>query len=259
MDRQQIPSGQYDAVLIDEGHDFRPEWLKLVVQMINPNTNSLLLLYDDAQSIYQKKLNFSFKSIGIQAPGRTTILRINYRNTREIHDFATEFARKVLVQKDADEDNIPNLTPVSAGRQGSKPMVIKLPNLPDEAAFIAAKLLEAHTQGLAWKEMAVLYPHWESTGRELCRALIDAKIPFVGKEGISFDERKDRVKLLTFHGSKGLEFSLVAVAGGDVLSRLDQVDEQEMKLFYVAMTRATSQLIVTVLAENTADTERLPA
>ena len=149
VDRQMIPAGQYDAVLIDERHDFRPEWLKLVVQMINPKTNSLLLLYDDAQSIYDanKKMNFSFKSVGIQAAGRTTILRINYRNTQEIHDFATEFARRVLVQKDADEDSIPMLTPVSAGRHGSKPVVVKLPSIKDEADFIAAKLLEANQQG----------------------------------------------------------------------------------------------------------------
>jgi superfamily I DNA and RNA helicase len=31
VDRKLIPSGQYEAVLIDEGHDFKPEWFKLVV------------------------------------------------------------------------------------------------------------------------------------------------------------------------------------------------------------------------------------
>jgi superfamily I DNA/RNA helicase len=81
---QPIPSGQYQAVLIDEGHDFAPEWLKLVTQMVDPATNSLLVLYDDAQSIYERARSkqFSFKSVGIQAQGRTTILKINYRNTR---------------------------------------------------------------------------------------------------------------------------------------------------------------------------------
>jgi superfamily I DNA/RNA helicase len=62
-------------------------WLKLVTQMVDPATNSLLVLYDDAHSIYertQKSKNFSFKSVGIQAQGRTTILKINYRNTRQI-------------------------------------------------------------------------------------------------------------------------------------------------------------------------------
>jgi hypothetical protein len=48
VERSQIPSGQYQAVLIDEGHDFAPEWLKLVVQMVDPTTNSLLVLFDDA-------------------------------------------------------------------------------------------------------------------------------------------------------------------------------------------------------------------
>jgi TRAP-type mannitol/chloroaromatic compound transport system permease large subunit len=31
VERKQIPSGQYQAVLLDEGHDFRPEWFKLLI------------------------------------------------------------------------------------------------------------------------------------------------------------------------------------------------------------------------------------
>lgn len=251
VDRKMIPAGQYDAVLIDEGHDFRPEWLKLVVQMVNPQTNSLLLLYDDAQSIYdkEKKRNFSFKSVGIQAPGRTTILRVNYRNTQEIHDFATEFARRVLVQKDADEDGIPMLTPVSAGRHGTKPVVVKLPTIRAEAEFIVSRLVEANAQGMPWSSMAVLYRHWQPMGQELFTALMAAKLPFSGKQKISFSEKSNRIKLLPFHSSKGLEFPVVAVSGGDMLSTLKTADEHEMKLLYVAMTRATSQLIVTVVSD----------
>jgi len=43
-------------VLIDEGHDFEAEWLTLIMPMINPEMNSLLMLYDDAQSLYKKKI-----------------------------------------------------------------------------------------------------------------------------------------------------------------------------------------------------------
>jgi len=109
VERRQIPSGQYLAVLIDEGHDFRPEWLKLVVQMIDPASNSLLLLYDDAQSIYERRATreFSFKSVGIQAQGRTTILKINYRNTRQILQVANLIAGDVLQPEDKGEDGIP--------------------------------------------------------------------------------------------------------------------------------------------------------
>ena len=88
-----IPRGQYGAILIDEGHDFKQEWLRLVVDMVDPDSNSLLLLYDDTQSIYKQKngLGFVLKDVGIEAQGRSTILKLNYRNTAEILRFAFDF------------------------------------------------------------------------------------------------------------------------------------------------------------------------
>lgn len=249
VDRKQIPSGQYDAILIDEGHDFRPEWLKLVVQMVNPHTNSLLVLYDDAQSIYDthKKGKFSFKSVGIQAQGRTTILKVNYRNTREILDFAAAFARQLLTQEDADEDGIPRIAPVSAGRKGTKPLLVKLPTMRSEADEIARRLVEAHRKGVAWRDMAVLY--WDRQDKdELFRALKEQHIYVVGKQSISFSGDDAKVRFLTMHGSKGLEFPLVAIMGGRIVKRA-QTDEETARLLYVAMTRATSLLVMTASGE----------
>jgi Nuclease-related domain/UvrD-like helicase C-terminal domain/AAA domain len=246
VDRSMIPSGQYDAVMIDEGHDFRPEWFKLVVQMVNPQTSSLLVLYDDAQSIYDthKKGKFSFKGVGIQAQGRTTILKVNYRNTREILDFAAEFARQLLTQEDADEDGIPRLAPLSAGRRGTRPLLVKLPTICDEADEIAKRLKEAHQKGIAWKDMAVLY--WDSRDKdELFRALKSQHIYVVGKNSITFDKDDTKVKFLTIHNSKGLEFPLVAIMGGRITEQA-KTDVETAKLLYVAMTRATSQLVLTV-------------
>ncbi|MCX7256149.1 MAG: AAA family ATPase, partial [Polaromonas sp.] len=98
VEAEQIPSGQYQAILIDEGHDFAPEWLKLITRMVDPATNSLLLMYDDAQSIYERSRSkqFSFKSVGIQAQGRTAILKVNHRNTRQILHTASLIAADLL-------------------------------------------------------------------------------------------------------------------------------------------------------------------
>jgi len=98
VEKSQIPRAQYGAVLIDEGHDFEPEWLQLITQMVDPDTDSLLLLYDDAQSIYKKHkaMDFSLSSVGIKARGRTTVLKLNYRNTREILEFAYKFAKEFI-------------------------------------------------------------------------------------------------------------------------------------------------------------------
>ena len=244
VERGQIPRGQYDAVLIDEGHDFKPEWLKLVTQMVNPDTRSLLVLYDDAQTIYErrKKREFSFKSVGIQAPGRTTILRLNYRNTKEILDFATQVARDALDASDAGEDGVPLIRPVSAGRAGARPIVINLPSLGEQAGEIAARLKQANVSGTAWRDMAVLYRHYEPDCKVVRAACRKLGIPVTWKDQVSFGAAQDTVKMLPFHSSKGLEFPLVAIAG--VKLEADAHNTDERRLLYVAMTRATQTLIV---------------
>lgn len=175
VDRSQIPSGQYVAVLIDEGHDFQPKWFKLVVQMVDPTTNSLLVLYDSAQSIYEKqkkRRDFSFKSLGIQAQGRTTILRINYRNTRQILDLANKVAAGILQPDATDDDGAPLLQPLSCGRDGQAPMVIRLPSVKDELRTIRQLLASAHAEGHAWGDMAILcrrHDLMDACGRELAK------------------------------------------------------------------------------------------
>ena len=245
VDRKFIPAGQYDAVMIDEGHDFRSEWLKLVVQMVNPQSNSLLVLYDDAQSLYdtRKKGKFSFKSVGVQAQGRTTILRVNYRNTKEILDFASVFVQQLLTQEDADEDGIPRLSPVSAGRHGTKPLLVKFPTIHEEADEIAKRLREAHDKGIPWRDMAVLY--WDAQeSNELYRAFCDIGIPFVGKEKLKFSSQQDRVSFLSYYSCKGLEFPLVGILGGRIIEQA-KTNADAAKQLYVGMTRATSLLVMT--------------
>ena len=151
LDRKQIPSGQYQAVLIDEGHDVAPEWLRLVTQMVGPSTNSLLVLFDDAQSIYERSRanQFSFKSVDIQAQGRATILKINDRNTWQILQTASLIAKDLLTADDKDDDGISLLKSISCWRDGEAPLIIRLPNLRAEATKIADLLNAAYQEGHA--------------------------------------------------------------------------------------------------------------
>jgi superfamily I DNA/RNA helicase len=244
--RGQIPSGQYLAILIDEGHDFQPEWLKLVTQMVDPTTNSLLLLYDDAQSIYERRRSkeFSFKSVGIQAQGRTTILKINYRNTRQILQTANLIAAEFLTPEDKDDDGIPLLRPVSCGREGQGPMVIRLPTLRDEARKVAEQLAAAHQEGHAWGDMAVICRHYEEMD-ECANALEYGKLPHqVRRKSGSYDPEADNIKVFTMHACKGLEFPVVALVGAGQMP--GEEAEEDARLFYVAATRATHSLLITV-------------
>ena len=246
VDRRQIPSGQYQAVLIDEGHDFAPEWLKLVVQMVDPATNSLLVLYDDAQSIYERaqKKNFSFKSVGIQAQGRTTILKINYRNTRQILQTASLVAADLLTAEDQDDDGVPLLKPVSCGREGEAPIIIRLPTLREEAWQVADLLAAAHQEGHAWGDMAVLCRHYGEM--DLCADVLRRRhLPHqVRKRAGDFDPAADTIKVMTLHASKGLEFPVVALVGVGHMPAEGEDEREEARLFYVGATRATQRLVI---------------
>ena len=264
VDRGHIPTGQYLAVLIDEGHDFAPEWLKLVTQMVDPTTNSLLVLYDDAQSIYERgrKKNFSFKSVGIQAQGRTTILKINYRNTRQILQTANAIAGDLLTAEDRDDDGIPLVKPVSCGRDGPEPIVIHLPTLPEQAAKIAELLQGAHADGFAWGDMAVLCR--DAKARDLCASTLAKRgVPVQNRLGPGdYDPLANSVKVMTMKVSKGLEFPVVAIPGverlehmgaeatepGEGAQALAEAEAQARgdaaRALYVAATRATQRLVL---------------
>lgn len=246
VERKQIPSGQYQAVLIDEGHDFQPEWLKLVTQMVDPTTNSLLVLYDSAQDIYgkSKARGFSFKSVGIQASGRTAILRINYRNTRQILQTANVVAAKFLSPEEQDDDGVPVVRPVSCGREGEEPLIVRLPKASDEAAKIADLLANAHEEGYAWGDMAVLCRK-QAQMEEIDRLLKRRKLPHqLRKSSGDFDPLADTIKVMTMHGSKGLEFPVVALCGVGQMPGNGEDEKEEARLLYVAATRATQRLVI---------------
>ncbi|MBC7706148.1 MAG: NERD domain-containing protein [Rhodoferax sp.] len=248
VDRQQIPSGQYQAILIDEGHDFQPEWLRLVTQMVDPTTNNLLLLYDDAQSIYERARSkqFSFKSVGVQAQGRTTILQINYRNTRQILQTASLIAADLLTQDDTDDDGIPLLKPISCGRDGQQPLIIRLPTLRDEANKMAELLSDAHQEGHAWGDMAVICRDY-ATMDECAQALKDRKLPHqVRKRAGDYKPNVDKINVLTMRVSKGLEFPVVMLPGVGQMPAAGEDEKEEARVFYVAATRATHRLVIGV-------------
>jgi superfamily I DNA/RNA helicase len=243
-----VPGGQYTALLVDEAHDFEDAWLRMATRLVDPATNSLLVLYDDAQSIYQKKRRrFNFASVGIEARGRTSILRVNYRNTAEVLALAMHCARGLLAARDeAGGGDIELVQPASAGRRGAMPVLLQAGSERDEADLVAERIVQALAAGRAPSDIAVL-----------CRAKFLMK-PFeaaLARRGVPcqsmnaqafrrFDWARPSVKLLTLHSAKGLEFPLVFVAGLQVMPMRDETPDDAARLLYVAMTRATHELVL---------------
>ncbi|MFP3405158.1 3'-5' exonuclease [Pseudomonas sp. SIMBA_065] len=263
MESGALAPEQYGAILIDEGHDFKPEWFRLVVHQVDREREDLLVLYDDAQAIYRgkapsTKLAFSFASVGIKASGRTTVLRINYRNTLEVLSVAHAFSKELLSARDAEDDHVPVLAPQSAGRRGEMPQLLCLAGPAQEAQCLVTRLRAEHENGRAWDDMAVIYRHTEQAFW-VEEALKAAGIPYTTAR-VSSQRTKlyahHSVKIVSMHSSKGLEFGFVMIPRLHEMPAKGEDEADEMRLLYVAMTRAVDRLVMSHQGES-GFTERL--
>src|SRR5207302_209556 len=111
---------KYDGIFIDEGHDFEPSWFRACVQALKGGEEGdLLIAVDGAQSLYGRPREFTWKSVGVNAVGRSKQLTSNYRNTREILDLAWEVTQSDVPDQDT-ETHI-RVRPTETLRQGPPP------------------------------------------------------------------------------------------------------------------------------------------
>jgi Nuclease-related domain/AAA domain/UvrD-like helicase C-terminal domain len=244
-----VPSGQYTALLVDEAHDFEDHWLAIATKLVNPATKSLLVLYDDAQSIYQsQRRKFHFASVGIEARGRTSILKLNYRNTAEVLALAMHCAQRLLADahESGDDDRVPLVQPASAGRRGRLPLLLQARDADDEAEQVAQRIVSALAEGLSPDEIGIVC-RAKYLMKPIERALARRGLPLQSMAATAyrhFDWKHPSIKLLTMHSAKGLEFRLVVVAGVQALPMKGEGTDTAARLLYVAMTRATHELVL---------------
>lgn len=243
-----IPKEQYGALLIDEGHDFDSAWLALVTQMVDTKTNALLFMYDDAQSIYRKRgaLGFSLASVGIQAQGRTSVLRLNYRNTKEILGFSYRFAQQYFDSRD--DMHTAFMPPEAAGIQGVAPELKSFESLSKEVSYLISWIKHEYSEGVCWRDMAILCPS-NSVGKYLEKALADTDIPhrhfFTAYDKKRYNPSDDCVGIFPLPSSKGLEFHSVAIIDSSHILNDSSDLADEARRLYVGFTRATQRLLVT--------------
>lgn len=243
-----VPRGQYTALLVDEAHDFEDDWLRMAVRLVDPATRSLLVLYDDAQSIYQRRRRqFSLASVDIQAKGRTSILKLNYRNTAEVLSLAVHFAQGLL-QAPSDgtavEGAIPLVQPATAGRRGAMPVLQRVGDVREEVLSVADRVISWLEQGRDPSDIGVL-ARTKYMLQPIERELLRRRVPVQSmgsRAARAFDWQSPSVKLMTLHSAKGLEFAAVQVVGLQALPMKDESLEDAARLLYVGMTRATHEL-----------------
>jgi superfamily I DNA/RNA helicase len=251
---QRGAGSRYHAILLDEAQDFSTDALKFALGLLEPGRDDVVIVADAAQNIFRRK--FSWKQAGIQAQGRSRILRVNYRNTREILEFASTFllASRILrpdeVPDPEDENTV--IPPESSMRSGPQPTVEVVRDVRGEVQASVKIVREWLRRSPAPRSIGVLYPGsidsgidrgngiWDSLKNSGCEAFWLSD-PRDSKSKDRLADVKSPIIVSTVHSAKGLEFPYVVLCG---LWR-DNVDgEDNRRVAYVGMTRATEFLAV---------------
>jgi superfamily I DNA/RNA helicase len=158
---------RYRAVLLDEAQDFGTNALRFVVGLLELGYDDLVIVADAAQNIFRRK--FSWRQAGIQAQGRTRILRKNYRNTKEILEFASRFLLASTVLRPDEvpdpEDGNAVIPPESAARNGSRPVLHVVEDVRAEIARVIDQVKNWVDRASQPRTLAVLYASSGITAR----------------------------------------------------------------------------------------------
>lgn len=253
MEKGKFEFPKYDFILIDEAQFFAPIWIQIMLKSLASSRSHLFIVADPTQGFLGR--GSSWKSLGLDARGRTHLMRHSYRTTREILDFATLLYRERLANETDDDILVPDLLNMP---NGVVPQIIPLTSPQDEIARVANEVADFVKQGLPRKHLLLLHPDGEGVKR-----LIQAIGDRLGK-GSAIDPKEtypgNYVRVTTLNAGAGLESPIVFLVGVRQLFEQEQslrLSESERETFmrdntrklYMAATRAGQRLVITYVGE----------
>jgi len=243
----------FDHVLVDEFQDVNSEQIELLDLL---NSKNLFCTGDPRQSIFGwrgSEVDHILKFKEKYPDSEIINLTKNYRSNNHIVKVMNDLAKKMEV------------SPLESTFENKKDLKIcKFDNEIQEFNFVKSKILSSE---IPREEIFVL----SRTNRqieELSKVLKAAEINHSVKEEGSndFSIKKGKVTLATIHSIKGLEAELVFVIGctlsnfpckvsdHPVIEKINvynyNLEEEELRLFYVAISRAKNHLYLTYSGKN---------
>ena len=243
---------RWDGVIVDEVQDLAPAALRFLSALAAREPGNFLLVGDGGQRIYRS--GASLRSAGIEVRGRSRVLKLNYRNTRQI-----QAASELLLREGADDldegtdDRKGTLSPLG----GPEPDFLGFQSRPAMYEHVIGEVQKLLKHGLAPKEIA-LFARSNDLVNAAARALEAAKIASNPLEKDTDLSKVTGVNVGTMHRAKGLEFKAVFVLGvedsvippASVVAKtkepadLEALLVRERNLLYVALTRARDEAFV---------------
>ncbi|MGH9097877.1 MAG: ATP-dependent helicase [Acidimicrobiales bacterium] len=239
---------RYRHLSVDEFQDINPAQYRLIEALMG-DRGDLLAVGDPNQAIYG--WNGADPGLITRLPTLVPdmeVLRLdeNHRSTPQVVAAASAALGRAV-----------HGVPRASGPAGPMPVVTAFEDETAEAEGVASRLLAELEGGRAWSELAVLARTNDQLS-VISAALTRSGIPFrmapapeappATRPGADGAAEADAVELATFHRAKGLEWPSVCVVGIEdgfipiIHAATDAAREEERRLLYVALTRASVQL-----------------
>lgn len=235
----------YDSVIIDEAQDLESIKLKVICSSVKNTKNAACILSDKNQRIF--RLNTWSSDAGVNIVGRSFYLRVNYRTTKQINEYARHQFLKFDNSNPSEREYISIMS-------GEEPEIIRCDSESKENHIIVDRV-KKYLNLYPADEICILAPTYEKLNSVKSIFEYEGMQTFM----LSGDEipiRDGKIKFCTTSGVKGLEFSIVVIAAFDHMGTQRQnygcAPEAALnyeKLVecekYVALTRARDKVLIT--------------
>jgi len=229
---------KYKYIFIDELQDINEIQLEMIKEL-HKFSELMFLVGDDLQNIYafRGSDNNIIKNINVHFPKIIVDKMIyNYRSSKEIVNVANEIQEK-------NTDCIYKKM-ISKYETKKLPEIHKFKNLSNEIKFIISSVIKDLKSGLKKKQIGILCRN------NLPLFFIEEKLQMANIKNKILNSESiigNSISLSTIHCAKGLEWDKVYLIGMNnsyFPNPKSDIDE-ERRLFYVAITRAKTDIIIT--------------
>lgn len=222
--------GHYDAIMVDEGQDFMPDMVDILLELLNPTYGIFTMAFDEHQNIYSYNTKWTDHISGI----REFTLPNCYRNSVQIGRFAAG-----KLEHPCDEATL-------FGPEGPEPKEYTFKDIASLCEYVGNEAASLVRQGCPMSEIAVIY------GRLLLKDLEGLPLALhetLEKKGLMatwvaedrrakrrYDITTDSITLTTVNSAKGMDYSYVFL----VTLPFQKYDSRTTakNLHYIGMTRA---------------------
>ena len=245
----------FKVVIVDEAQDMSEAAFSLLRAIVGAAApNDLFIVGDPHQRIYGKVVTLS--RCGIDIRGRSRKLRLNYRTTDEIRQWATQVLEGMSVDDlDGGADSLKDYRSLM---HGDEPVVKGFTRFEDELAYLKQLLLSIQTTDQTFSGVCLVF-RTNTLMEQYETALKSMELPVKRiRRNQPDNPLEEGIRISTMHRVKGLQFNYVVIpslsvdvlplkAGlehcADEASQARFIDGERC-LLHVAATRAKKQVLI---------------